>query len=263
MKAAFVPLAVLLGPMIVVFLWLPQRVDTAARNAKPGSVVKVTAIVDGDCNQAVRLDASQPLALAESSKPEQSIFLARPPLEQHLRKLRDTQSDLGKMTWDMALTVRRTREAYMGELEAFLADEMPDQRLSWEMTTPQDTAGKWPITLSVAGGQTATVYAVLGEGYAPQPKEDVVVTAGNRQKTDHQVQVWRADAEDAAIKEIQLRYRDPNPIKGEGTFWQPLDWFEPHENTGPIKALFPPWLVLYLPVYIFVMFAAKAALRVA
>jgi len=263
MRAAFVPLAVLLGPMIVVFLWLPQRVDTAVRNAKPGSMVKVTAMVDGDCDKAVRLAVEEPLALAESSEPEQRIFLARPPLEQHLRKLRDTQSDLGETAWDVAPAVRRNRQAYLEELEAFLAGEMPDQKLSWEVATPEATAGKWPITLSVAGGQTATVYAVLGEGYAPQPKEDLVVKAGNRERTDRQVQVWRADAQHAAIKEIQLRYRDPNPIKGQDTFWKPLDWFEPHENTGPIKALFPPWLVLYVAVYIVAMFALKAALRVA
>ncbi|NQU20894.1 MAG: hypothetical protein HQ567_06390, partial [Candidatus Nealsonbacteria bacterium] len=102
------------------------------------------------------------------------LHIESSPLEQHQRKLRDTQSDLGDMAWDLALTVQRNREAYLEELEAFLAGEMPDQKLSWEVTTPKGTAGKWPITLSVAGGQTVTVSAVLGEGYAPQPKEDLV-----------------------------------------------------------------------------------------
>jgi len=263
MKAAFVPLAMFLGPMIVSFLWLPQRVDTAVRNAKPGSTVKVTAVVDGDCDKAVRLSAAKPLALAEISGPEQRIFLTRGPLEQHLRKLRGTQSDLGDMAWDKALTVKRNRKAYLGELEAFLAGDMPDQRLSWAVMTPKGAAGKWPITLSVAGGQTVTVHAVLGEGYAPEPKEDLVVRAGKRVRTDRQVQVWRADADDAVIKEVRVRYRDPNPVKGEGTFWKPLDWFEPDENTGPIEAIFSPWLVLYIAVYVVVMFGMKAALRVA
>ncbi len=77
------------------------------------------------------------------------------------------------------------------------------------------------------------------------------------------MQVWRADADDAVIHEVQLRYRDPNPVQGEGTFWKPLDWFEPHENTGPVKALFPPWLVLYIAVYVVVMFTMKLVLRVA
>jgi hypothetical protein len=46
-------------------------------------------------------------------------------------------------------------------------------------------------------------------------------------------------------------------------FWRPLDWFEPTEDTDPIKALFPPWLVLYIAVYVVIMFATKAALRIA
>ncbi len=54
-----------------------------------------------------------------------------------------------------------------------------------------------------------------------------------------------------------------HPVQGEGTFWKPLDWFEPDENTGPIKALFPPWLVLYILVYVTVMFGVKAAIKVA
>jgi len=261
--AAFVPLAVFLGPMIVSFLWLPQRVDTAVRNAKPGSAVKVTAVVDGDCDKAVALSTAKPLTLAEISEPEQRIFLARGPLEQHLHKLRGTRSDLGDMAWDKALTVKRNRKAYLGELEAFLAGNMPDRKLSWAVTTPERTAGKWPITLSVAGGQTVTVHAVLGEGYAPEPKEDLVIRAGKRTRTDRQVQVWRADADDAVIKEVRIRYRDPNPVKGEGVFWGPLNWFEPDENTGPVKAIFSPWLVLYIAVYVVVMFGMKAVLRIA
>jgi len=263
MKAAFVPLAIFLGPMIVSFLWLPQRVDTAVQNAKPGSMVKVTAVIDGDCDTPVSLSLSQPLTLAEFSEPAQRIFLARAPLQEHLVTLRSTQSDLADMAWDKALAVERNRKAYLGELEAFLAAPMPDQTLSWGVVTPKGTAGKWPITVSLAGGRAVTVYAVLGEGFAPETKEDIVVQAGKRTRTDRQVQVWRADASDAVIKEVQVRYRDPNPVKGEGIFWAPLAWFEPDENTGPIKALFSPWLVLYIAVYVVVMFGLKAALRVA
>ena len=262
---AFVPLAVFLGPMIVSFLWLPQRVDTAVRNAKPGSAVKVTAVINGDCDKSIGLSVAEPLTLSDVSKPAQRIFLTRSPLQEHLRKLRGSQSDLGDMAWDKALTVKRDRKAYLGELEAFLAGDMPDQRLSWGVSTPEGRSGKWPITLSIDGGQTVSVYAVLGEGYAPEAKEDVlvVVSAGRRTRTDRQVQRWLADDDDALIKEVQIRYTDPNPVQGEGIFWGPLAWFEPDENTGPIKALFSPWLVLYIMVYVVAMFGLKTALRVA
>jgi len=260
--AAFVPLALFLGPMIVSFLWLPQRVDTAVRNAKPGSEVKVTAVINGDCDKPISLSVASPLALSDVSPPARSIFQARGPLQKHLGQLRRTQSDLDGMSWDEALAVEHKRKAYLGELEAFLAGDMPDQKLSWAVVTPEKTAGKWPITISTPGGEKVTVYAVLGEGCAPEAKEDIVVTAGRRTMTDRQVQLWRADSADAAIKEVQVRYRDPNPVEGEGIFWAPLAWFEPDENTGPIKALFAPWLVLYIAVYVVVMFGLKAALRV-
>ncbi|MBT3199839.1 MAG: hypothetical protein HN350_07975 [Phycisphaerales bacterium] len=259
--AAFVPLAIFLGPMIVSFLWLPQRVDTAVRNSKPGSKVKVTAVLNGDCDQAIALSAPDPLELAKS--PEQPIFLARQPLQKHLVDLMSTQSKLDDMAWDEALTIKRNREAYLAELTAFLAGPMPDQKLSWSVVTPEGVAGKWPITLSIDGGQTVTVYAVLGEGFAPEAKEDIVVQVGRRTKTDRQVQRWLSDDEDALIKEVQIRYLDPNPIQGEGVFWAPLNWFEPDENTGPIKAMFSPWLVLYIAVYVLVMFGLKFTLRVA
>ncbi len=261
--AAFVPLAIFLGPMIVSFLWLPQRVDTAVGNAKPGSTVKVTALIDGDCDTPISLSAPAPLSLDGPSRETQSIFLVRPQLQEHLTELRNTQSQLGDTAWDKALAVERTRKAYLNELTTFLAGDMPDQKLSWGLRTPEDTAGKWPVTLNAGKGQTVTVYAVLGQGYAPQTREDIVIQTRKRTKTDRQVQVWRADDDNAVIKEIQIRYRDPNPIAGEGIFWKPLAWFEPDENTGPIKALFAPWLVLYIGVYVVIMFGLKFTLRVA
>jgi len=264
MKAAFVPLAVFLGPMIVSFLWLPQRVDTAVRNAKPGSMVKVTALIHGDCDKPVRLTTAAPLTLDDYPPAEQRIFLARDPLKQHMQELRSSQSDLSKLPWDEALAVKHTRRAYLAELDTFLAGDMPTQELSWAVTTPLGQAGKWPITLTVPGQPPVTVYAVLGEGYAPEPKEDIVVQTARRQRTDRQVQLWRAEPEaDTVIMEVQLRYRDPNPVKDEGLFWKPLAWFEPDEDTGAIKALFSPWLVLYIAVYVAIMFGLKAALRVA
>jgi len=261
-KAAFVPLAVLLGPMIVSFLWLPQRVDTAVRNAKPGSMVKVTAVIDGDCDSPVQLAVAEPLKLTESSRPRRRIFLVKPPLKEHLDQVSNTQSDLAAMPWDQALPVKHYRRMYVKELETFLAGKMPEQKLSWGVSTPLGRAGKWPITLSVPGGQAVTVHAVLGEGFAPEPKEDVLVKTRRRTRTDRRVQVWRAGSADAPIREVQIRYRDPNPIRGEGTFWKPLDWFEPAEDTGSIKALFAPWLVVYIVVYVVLMFSLKLTLRV-
>ncbi len=42
-----------------------------------------------------------------------------------------------------------------------------------------------------------------------------------------------------------------------------IETVEATPDTGPIKAMFPPWLVLYLLVYVPVMFGLKGALKVA
>ncbi len=44
--AALVPLCLLLGPMIMTFLWFPARVDPASWNASPGAAVNVVATLD-------------------------------------------------------------------------------------------------------------------------------------------------------------------------------------------------------------------------
>ena len=59
--AALVPLAVLLGPMILTFLWLPARVDPAVASPPAGSSFSVTATVDADCRDAVTLHVEPPL----------------------------------------------------------------------------------------------------------------------------------------------------------------------------------------------------------
>ena len=91
----------------------------------------------------------------------------------------------------------------------------------------------------------------------------VLADGDRRVVVERSVQVWRASDPQAIIKEIQVRYRAPDRVQGEGTFWKPLDWFEADQDTGPIKALFPPWLVLYVLVYVPLMLTAKAVLRVA
>jgi uncharacterized membrane protein (DUF106 family) len=57
-RAGFVPLGILLGPMIASFLWLPARVDPANINPAPGAAVTLSAQIDGNYTGPVVLSAA-------------------------------------------------------------------------------------------------------------------------------------------------------------------------------------------------------------
>ncbi len=263
--ASLFPLALVLGPLIMSFLWFPKRVDSAVRNAKPGSAVIVTAVVDGDCAEPIRLEPDGALALDPTTPAAQKIFLARPPLERHLQRLRDNSSDVEGLPWDLAHAIAQAREAHINDLEAFLeSDDMPPQEVTWALQPPADTAGKWPLTVAV-NGRELTTWAVFGEGFAQEPRENITTVRSRRGKrritTEYQVQVANAEDPENPIRQVQVRYREKLQ-KGEGTFWKPLDWFEPGEDTGPIKGMFAPWLILYILIYVPVMFIFRFALGI-
>ena len=52
----FGPLLLILGPMVMVFLWFPARVDPASWNPPPSAVAYVTATVDGEHSGPIDLD---------------------------------------------------------------------------------------------------------------------------------------------------------------------------------------------------------------
>ena len=58
--ASFVPMAVLLGPMVMIFMWFEPRVAPAVWNAPPGTPVEVVAMVRPDQVRNVTLSVPAP-----------------------------------------------------------------------------------------------------------------------------------------------------------------------------------------------------------
>lgn len=225
LKASMVPLAMILGPMIMVFVWFPLRVDPASWNAKPGRMVNVVAEVDGDCREAVSLHVPAPL---RADVTEQVL----PPIRQELEELRAewrAASDMSDLPWEVQSAGDQTRLTMLSSLNAFLKEGVPPQKLAWLVSVPENAGGAHPIQLNVGEKTVAEMKLVFGRDVPPAPSALAKVSDD--------------------ILSITVNY--PRPLQKKASFF---------ELPGTKKDL--GWLGVYLFAYLPTMFAAKFVLRV-
>jgi uncharacterized membrane protein (DUF106 family) len=84
LKPSLTALALVLGPMILVFLWLPTRLDPASWNAVSGQTVTILAEVKGDWPHPITLHPTPPLQIDSISPASQTL----PPIRSTLQGLR-------------------------------------------------------------------------------------------------------------------------------------------------------------------------------
>lgn len=261
--AALVPLAVLLGPMMMSFMWFPSRVDTAARNAKPGSSMVVTAVIEAENYHDVELSVPDGFEIESVTPAKQRITDYRKPLERYLAKRRTDEPGLEGRHWAEGMMVLKAYEDHTKELANFLENgRFPNQKLVWRVNPVDEAVGRWKFALN-QGGNNLNFPVVQGDGYRPEARELIEETGrGGRIKTRF-VQLTRNSVEDAGIKEVQVVYQE-SLAKGEGTFMKLLDRFEAPTDREPTtcELLFSPWLIFYLIIYLPVMFISKAVLRI-
>jgi pyruvate,water dikinase len=248
MMAAMLPLAVILGPMVMSFLWLPARVDPAAWNAGPGATALVVAGIDGEFTRPVTLECDGVLMLDESTPAAQSLPPLRATLEARLAKWQgagDAAAALPPGLQDLARLVGQSLQA---DLADYLAGRIPPQTLSWILYTPADQPGRFPIALRAEGTAPLGTRLVLGNAYPPEPKLDL----GDGKRP---VQ-WVQSADPASpIRWLKVSYAEAK-TRGSDRFWTPLaawgwgDW-----DTG--------WLLTYLAVYVPLMLVLRWCLRLA
>ena len=268
--AAMLPLALLLGPMVMSFLWFPQRVDPASWNAQPGATAYVVATVDGECPQPIRLAHDAALTLDEATPAAQSLPPIRATLEGRLARWQQS-SDLSNLPWELQEAGRRISQNLVADLSAYLRHDLPPQTLSWTLYTPRDRPGRFPVTLSVgdasstrtgaelakaSGGRqppddqrvsSIQTHVVLGDLYPPERKADL----GDGKPS---VQVVRPADRASPIKLVKVTYFEAKR-PGRSTFWAPLarlgwsGW-----DAG--------WLLTYLLAYLPAMFLLRWLLRI-
>jgi pyruvate,water dikinase len=245
MLASFVPLALILGPMVMSFSWLPARVDPASWNPQPGATVFVTATVDGDYTGPVVLSTDPALSLAENSAAEQR----NPPIRSTLEKLRARwqipSENTPELSWEVRAAGAKIRDEMLADLNLYLKEKIPARDLAWTLHTPS-VAGRYTLSITSGTSSPIVTHAVLGDQCPPEPKEDLGDGKGP-------VQIAQNLQSGSPVQRVRVVYKEQRTLNGK-LFWQPFARFGSHWSAG--------WLLTYISVYLPVMLLFRWLLRI-
>ncbi len=244
MLASFVPLAIILGPMILSFIWFPLRLDPSSWNAEPGATVFVRAAIDGDYSGEISLKQDPSLELESYSPATQTIPQIRPVLQDLLLRWRTSEKLPPDTPWSILAAAEAAKAKTLKSLEDYLSRPIPDQTVAWTMQSSPDHGGRLPIELQAAE-QTVTVPAVLGIGASPEPKTLSVDGRGMIQRTEF---------EDSPIRSVEVTYKQTLTREGQ-VFWKPVEFL--------VQPWLSGWLIVYLLVYLPSMILLRHVLRIA
>ena len=232
LKASMAALAWVLGPMMVVFLWMPERMDPASWNANPGGLVTVVAEFDGDYQKPVTCVITDPLSLETATAITQTL----PPIRTTLEDLRhewQTTGDLSEYPWQLQAAGEQAQDILINSLNQYLAKGVPPQKLTWMLrVVPKEAAGHYPVTLSLPDDSHYELTLAFGNEQPPTPN----VLKGDGDPVIQMEAVYS--------RALQPRY-----------FWRPL-----RAVGGPAWDV--GWLGAYILSYLVVMLVVKRLLHV-
>jgi hypothetical protein len=250
--AAMTPIGILLGPMVLPFVWFRARVDPAAWNAPAGSAVQVVAAVDSDWTEPVRIDVPSPMAVDESTPASRTLPPLRETLERLLVLYRQPRDDPGR-PWELKLAPDLGREQTANDLQAYLDTGIPPQGITWLIRPPNDRTrsglsgpggGRFSVTVMAGEHPPVAMDVVLGDRYPPAPRR-IAGPAGS------------------PVRELRIVYPKS---KHEAVFWRPLAPLAGHEQTAwamRLASVDVGWLWLYILAYLPTLILARAILKVA
>lgn len=166
LKASMTALAFILGPMMMVFFWFPERVDPAVWNAEPGQSVYVVAELSGDLGVPVTLTCPNDLMIVGPAT--QTL----PPIRETLNELRDewqAGSDVSQYPWEIQAAADHTRELLMTSLNQYLSQDIPAQKLTWTIQVPEEAAGHFPIDVTIGQEKQYSLTLAFGHESPPAP----------------------------------------------------------------------------------------------
>lgn len=232
LKAAMTSLAFVLGPMMLIFLWLPARLDPASWNSEPGQVVSILAEVEGDWLDPMLLDVQGPLEIDSTGRAKRAL----PPIRETLETIRaewSLESDTSDYPWELQASATQAHKMMLASLDRFLSQPLPTQKISWRIQVPESANGQHQVRLKTGIRPPTELTLAFGKNCPPAPTE---ITPG--------------EGPIVSLKAIYPRALTKN------VFWAPFD----DENGNPWDF---GWLGVYLLAYLPAMIVTKKLLRVA
>jgi uncharacterized membrane protein (DUF106 family) len=243
MMASMVPIGVLLGPMVMPFVWFRERIDPTVWNAPAGSAVQVVATVDSNWTEPVRIDVPQPFVVDDSTPVSRTLPPIRQTLERLLALYRQGRNDPNE-PWELRYAPDLGREQTANDLQAYLDAGVPPQGITWLIRPPDTLNGLFSTVVTANGHPPVKVDVVLGEAYPPAQSR----TAGPA---------------GSPLKEVRVVYPKP---RHEPVFWRPFASLAGHEQVpwvARLAAIDIGWLWLYILVYLPILVLTRAVLKVA
>ena len=228
LKAAMTSLAFVLGPMMLIFLWLPARLDPASWNSEPGQMVSILAEVDGDWREPLTLEVPNPLKIDSTGKATQTLKPIRETLET-IRAEWAVASNASEYPWEVQASASQAHQSMLASLDQFLAQPSQTQKISWRIEVPEDAHGHHELILKTGEGEPTELKLAFGKNRPPVPVETL--------------------PGDGPVRSLKAIY--PRALK-KNVFWSP---------GGSSKDF--GWLGVYLLAYLPAMVVVKKALKVA
>jgi hypothetical protein len=243
LQAAMVPVGLMLGILLMPFVWLEQRVDPSVTSPPAGSAVQIVALVKGDWKEPVRLEVPSSISVEDSTPLSRTLPPLRATLERLLVLLRQPREVPGE-PWELKAVPDLGRDQTANDLESYLAAGIPPQGITWLVRPPDTMDGSFPISVTTPGIPPLKINVVLGDNDPPA----ALSAKGNA---------------DSPL--VEVRVVCPRP-KTEPIFWRPFARLGT-ENPTPFLAwlgtLNVGWLWIYIIAYMSTLMLMKRILRVA
>ncbi len=253
MGASFVPLGLLLGPMIMSVFWLTDRIDV--HNPPPGTSIQVVAQIDGEFTGQIQATGSAGMTVDLDQTAEvQSL----PPIRATLQALQNRWTRdhaLGDQPWALRAAGEVAREATLASLDDYLRHPIPAQELVWTITTPTDSSIGEVVLWHKSDGAISPTEVLariplrLGAAVPSLPCELV----SRPPSPDEFIPVIRPAH--GPIQRVVIRPMEAQKQEKAQPFIQPfkrLGW-----------AWDPGWILFYIAVYLPAMFFCRFILKVA
>ena len=243
LMSRLMPICLLLGPLMMPFVWFRDRIDPTVPRAGAGSPVQIVATVDGEWTRPIRIETPPGMALDETTAAVRTLPPVRRTLEHLLTLYRQPQNRTDG-PWELQVAPDVARIQTANNLKSYLDAGLPPQGMTWTIRPDAGASGRFPVSVVTEGHPPVHLNVVLGNQFPPGSLD-------------------AAGGTGSPFRELRVVY--PNSSK-KPVFWQPLSSLGSDDSIAPVRwlaALDIGWLGIYLLTYLPMLFILQALMKVA